>query len=58
VETIMPNPHAKAGKTDLDVTIKATANDAGINYTLDIKDHGNNGKIDLPKDSGPYRIKF
>lgn len=54
----MPNPHAKASKTDLKVIIKATANGAGINYTLDIKDHGNNGKIDLPRDSGPYRIKF
>jgi hypothetical protein len=54
----MSNPHASTSKTDLKVIIKATANGAGINYTLDIKDHGNNGKIALPRDSGPYRIKF
>ena len=54
----MPNPHGNTDKTDLDVIIKATQNGNGIDYELDIKKHGSHGKIALPKDSGPYKIKF
>lgn len=55
---MQPNPHIKTEKTDLDVTITATSNGTGIVYDLEIKEHGSHGRIELPRDSGPYKIKF
>jgi hypothetical protein len=43
-------------KIDVDVVAKVV--DGQLTYTLDIKSHGSNGKIDLPAKSGAHKIKF
>jgi len=40
------------------VDVIAKIVDGRLDWSLDIKTHGNNGKIDLPAKSGAHRIKF
>lgn len=59
MEGILPNPHADKPKTDMTVVITATSgNGGGIDYQIDGKPHHTHPKLELPKDSGPYKIRF
>jgi hypothetical protein len=42
----------------IDVIVIAQIINGQLTYTLDIKSHGNNGKIELPSKSGAHKIKF
>lgn len=54
-----PNPHANAHKTDVTIEVIATpGGPEGVTYRQEIKQHGKDGKLDLPRNSGPYRIHF
>ena len=53
------NPHIKLPKTKVGVEVTArTGASGGIDYSHTVNSHGNGGAIDLPKDSGPYKIVF
>ncbi len=52
------NPHTKLPKTKVEVEVTATESGGSISYTHVVRSHNNNGKVDLPKDSGPYKIVF
>lgn len=55
VETMV----APLAKTGIDVVVTARPRTGGgVDYDLSIKSHGNGGKIDLPRDSGVYEIRF